>query len=311
MYDPQPRRFLIVDRDDPSFVMLEGIVWQDGTIGMHGHAVPRMAHPATAGLRAALGKDYSREIVNPSELDFGAASAWGSVVWLDKTPDEIEAAAAQAQADIVAAFEEARSDFQQIFFGARRSWGMVYAEPVYGEEDPDESIAEYTARRLREDAEEVEPEPDEDSENERFAPGTMVFAEPVFDGEEIVSVALTATPNDSGPIGVVIPDGTIATSGIVFADVQDEGPVRMPTTPITVEVPIHHLSTEAFNTIIGPVSCKNCGKPVEAVQRMGHPVWAHSDIGRSEFCSFRAEPDLPVRDDVEDGDPGPMRRNDQ
>lgn len=296
MSETLPRRFIVRDRDDHTRILLEGCQWSNGGISTLYHEVPWAK--STNGLFRALADHPSSFDFpgNVEQVEILAATIWGELHWLDKSDEELRAAA-QAQADLAsAAWTKARDEMHEIFFGARRPWG----EPVRVVEDANADVpiaGDFSAG-----------EPEEDSENESggrrfFEPGTVVYV----DDEYHITSSQTGIP-----VGIIGEDGEIAQHGQVIGFVpslalfeqvaaQDEDlkTLMAGLRSKSVEITFERVDTEVFNLLIGPVNCKHCGKPVKATLRMGNTVWVHDDLGTSEYCSFRAEPDLPIHEDEE------------
>lgn len=293
MSETLPRRFIVRDRDDHTRILLEGCQWSNGGISTLYHEVPWAK--STSGLFRALADHPSSFDFpgNVEQVEILASTIWGELHWLDMTTEEIEDAAAKAHEEIAAAWTQARAEMNEIFFGARRPWG----EPITPVEEP---VVEGTDVRIG--------APEEDSENESggrrfFEPGTVVYV----DDEYHITSSQTGIP-----VGIIGEDGEIAQHGQVIGFVpslalfeqvaaQDEDlkTLMAGLKSKSIEITFERVDTEVFNILIGPVNCKHCGKPVKATLRMGNTVWVHDDLGTSEYCSFRAEPDLPVHEDEE------------
>jgi hypothetical protein len=148
-----PRRFLIRSRDNLAQILAEGVVWSNGGVSTVRH--PCRWFKDSRGLALALPEELGLPTPqNLAQLENLAAAVWGELDWLDKSEEEIAAAAAQAQAKIDEAWRDAQVDMHKILFAARK---LDWRDPVAVAQE------QRTSRGLDE-VSGNEPAPEEDSE---------------------------------------------------------------------------------------------------------------------------------------------------
>jgi len=205
-----PRRFLIRNRDNLAQILVEGVVWSHGGVSTVLHSAPwfKDSRGLSEALPEELGLPHPH---NLSQLENLAAAAWGELDWLDKTDEELQAAA-QAQADLAAAaWKEATESVHE---DVRRQLGLDWRDPVAVAREQRVKYSFTGDSEIKADSrnESGSDKAEEDSEPV-FAPGTVVFAKPILDADdELEKVVLTSTPTGN-PVGIVGRDGKIKTAG--------------------------------------------------------------------------------------------------
>jgi len=213
-----PRRFFIRNRDNLAQILVEGCVWSNGGISTIYHPCPWIESSSTARTRALaterwLAHPYPEDIANLEDL---AASVWGELDWLDKSDEELVGIVERAQANINSAWQEAHAAMTADIFEPR---------PLLDWRDPVAVVREQRSSRGLDDLsgnESGSDKAEEDSEKLRrieehsFAPGTVIFAEPVFDSEGVLEkVVLTSRMNGTRPVGIVDRSGQISSRGFI------------------------------------------------------------------------------------------------